>query len=323
MATTLENILAPGNDKPVTASAQTAASEQTTETAQSATPKRMSYEELYKEYSSYKPLTKEEQEKERKKQKREQIFAAIGDGISALSNLYFATKGAPNMYTGTNSTSQRTKERWEKLAAERNTNMKAYIDGLMKARQADDAYNASEREWARQLGIDKVKQERDKAAEERETAKEKRAKELHPYALRKAEGEAQAAESKARYADEYEQSRIGQNRAAAGASRARASYYGSGGSSGGRYYGEFRGEKYKTQADYEKAVLDAARDTGVKIYEEQVTEWNYDQKPSKQRVVARSIADIAAELEAKESDNSTMPGVGGGNGNNTMPGVKQ
>lgn len=204
-------------------------------------PKRMSYEDMFKQLNPYQPPTQEELEKERKKQKREQIFAAIGDGISALSNLYFTTQYAPNMYTGTNTASQRTKERWDKLAADRNANMKAYIDGLMKARQADDAYNDNEREWERQLGLDKIKQERDKAADARAEAEEERKKELHPFAKRKAEGDAQRAEAQAKYAEEYEKSKIGRNKAAAGASnaaagasRARARYYDRGGSGGSK-----------------------------------------------------------------------------------------
>ena len=51
-------------------------------------PQRVSYEEMFRLLNPYKPPTQEELEKERKKQRREQIFAAIGDGISALSNLF-------------------------------------------------------------------------------------------------------------------------------------------------------------------------------------------------------------------------------------------
>lgn len=69
-------------------------------------PKRLSYEEMFRQLYPYKPPTHEELEKERKKQRREQIFAAIGDGISALSNLYFTTQYAPNMYSGRNTASQ-------------------------------------------------------------------------------------------------------------------------------------------------------------------------------------------------------------------------
>ena len=204
-------------------------------------PKRMSYEDMFKKLNPYQPPTEQELEKERKKQRREQIFAAIGDGISALSNLFFTTQYAPNMYSGRNTASQRTRERWDKLAAERNANMTAYINGLMRARQADDEYNANERAWERQLGLDKIKQERDKAADARAEEEHKWKKELHPFAKRKAEGDAQTAETQARYAEEYQKSRIRQNDAAAGASnasasasRSRARYYDRGGSGGSK-----------------------------------------------------------------------------------------
>lgn len=276
-------------------------------------PKRLSYEEMFRQLYPYKPPTQEELEKERKKQRREQIFAAIGDGISALSNLYFTTQYAPNMYSGRNTASQRVKDRWDKLAADRNANMTAYINGLMRARQADDAYNRSEREWERQLGIDKIKQQRDAAADKRAEAKEQRDQEMHDLnkqlrnnQITQAEYEAKKAEVEARYAPQLEESKIGRNRAAAGASnasasasRARARYYDNGGSSGNRYYGEFQGKTYKTQADYEKAVLDAARDAGVDIYDTEVTERNFKGEPRKQRRVKRSIAAIAAEVDEK------------------------
>lgn len=288
-------------------------------------PKRLSYEEMFRQLNPYKPPTQEELEKERKKQRREQIFAAIGDGISALSNLYFTTQYAPNMYSGRNTASQRVKDRWDKLAADRNANMTAYINGLMKARQADDAYDDNERQWARQLGLDKIKQQRDAAADARAEAEEERKKELHPYARRKAEGDAQRAEAQAKYAEEYEQSRIGRNKAAAGASnaaagasRARARYYDNGGSSGNRYYGQFRGKSYKTQADYEKAVMDAAKDSGVALYEEEVLERNYKGEPRKTRRVKRSIAAIAAEVDAKDREFDVEDYKRGG-GNDSLP----
>lgn len=204
-------------------------------------PKRLSYEEMFRQLYPYKPPTQEELEKERKKQRREQIFAAIGDGISALSNLYFTTQYAPNMYSGRNTASQRVKDRWDKLAADRNANMTAYINGLMRARQADDAYNRSEREWERQLGIDKIKQQRDAAADKRAEAKEQRDQEMHDLnkqlrnnQITQAEYEAKKAEVEARYAEEYQRSRITQNEAAASASNSRARYYDRGGSGGSK-----------------------------------------------------------------------------------------
>lgn len=287
----------------------------TKQTEQPHPPKRMSYEDMFRKLNPYQPPTDQELEKERKKQRREQIFAAIGDGISALSNLFFTTQYAPNMYSGRNTASQRTRERWDKLAAERNANMTAYINGLMRARQADDEYNANERAWERQLGLDKIKQERDKAADARAEAKEKRDQDMHELnmllrdnQITESEYKARVAEVEAEYAPQLEQSKINRNKAAAnasnasaGASRSRARYYDRGGSSGNRYYGEFQGKTYKTQADYEKAVLDAARDAGVDIYDTEVTERNFKGEPRKQRRVKRSIAAIAAEVDEKSN----------------------
>ena len=57
-----------------------------------ATPARMSYADMFTKLSPYQPPTQEELANERKKEKREKVFSAISDGISALSNLYFTTK---------------------------------------------------------------------------------------------------------------------------------------------------------------------------------------------------------------------------------------
>lgn len=273
-------------------------------------PRRISYEEMFKRLNPYQPPTAQELEKERKKQKREQIFAAIGDGISALSNLYFATQYAPSMYSGRDTASEQTKKRWDKIAADRNANMTAYINGLMRARQMDNESDNNERAWARQLGIDRAKAE---LAEE----EERRKRALHPFAVREAEGKARKAEAEAENAGEYERSRIRRNEAAAGASnasasasRSRARYYDREGS-GDKYYGEFRGKSYRTEADYEKAVLNAAKDSGVSIYEEEVLERDYKGNPRKTRRVKRSIADIAAEVDGLSQKKPNPMGDGG------------
>lgn len=299
---------------------------------QTAEPKRMSYEEMFKMLNPYQPPTKEELEKERKKQKREQIFAAIGDGISALSNLYFTTQYAPNMYTGVNNASKRTRERWDKLTAERNANMTAYINGLMRARQADDAYNDNERAWARQIGLDKVKAERDKAADERAAAKEKRDQEMHDLdkqlranQIDKAAYDAKKAEIEAKYAPQLEESKIGRNKAAAGASnasasasRARARYYDRGGGSGA------------TKEDKQKAYdywmsLSPEQKQQYRDWNNRVTKYQYNSKTKKREPVNMKDDDDFIQMVWKQRqgylnnpENNTMPGVGG----NTMPGVE-
>ena len=118
------------------------------------------YEALFRQLNPYTPPTAEELEKERKKQRRNEIFAAIGDGVMALSNLFFTTQGAPNMYTGKNTMSERTKIRYDKLMKDRDEKNTAYFNGLVKAKQADSEEAHRERSWQRLLGLDKKNDDR-------------------------------------------------------------------------------------------------------------------------------------------------------------------
>ena len=128
-----------------------------------AAPIRMSYTDMFTKLNPYQPPTQEELANERKKEKREKVFSAISDGISALSNLYFTTKYAPNMYRHENSQSAKTENKWEKLRANRDAQQNAYIRNLMAARQADDERKDKDRNWMRQLGIDLYNQKKDAA----------------------------------------------------------------------------------------------------------------------------------------------------------------
>ena len=138
------------------------------------------YEDLFKKLNPYTPPTAEELEKQKKKQKRAQIFAAIGDGVAALSNLYFATQYAPSMYDGKNTITGTNKVRYDKLMKDQEERTNAYINGLTKARQADEAAAersraAAEREraWQRQLGLDQEARDRYKESIEHRNEREK------------------------------------------------------------------------------------------------------------------------------------------------------
>lgn len=122
---------------------------------------RMSYVEMYQRLNPFQPPTEEDLEKERKKAKREKIFAAIGDGISALSNLYFTTRYAPNMYNHENAQSAKVERKWQQLQADRDAQMNAYIRNLMAAQQADDDREDKDRNWKRQIGMDEYNKKKD------------------------------------------------------------------------------------------------------------------------------------------------------------------
>ena len=131
----------------------------TTTTADGSTP-RMSYVEMFQKMSPYKPPTEEELEKERKKEKREKIFAAIGDGIAALSNLFFTTQGAPNAYDPKNSLSAKAQERWDKLKKERDENGRYYTAAYMQAMKNDEEGARDDRNWRHQLEREVVQDQR-------------------------------------------------------------------------------------------------------------------------------------------------------------------
>ena len=106
-----------------------------------ATPKaaqgKLTYEEMFDRLHPFTPKTPEELARERKRHKREAIISAIGDGISAISNLVYTTKYAPNAYTGKDTLSERNRARWEKARKAYDDDLKAWIHGKMAARKAD------------------------------------------------------------------------------------------------------------------------------------------------------------------------------------------
>lgn len=72
---------------------------------------------------------KEDEEKRIRREKRSNLIAAIGNGLSALSNLYYTTKGAPSAYTP--ELSARMRERYDALEKERSANDKAYLNSYL------------------------------------------------------------------------------------------------------------------------------------------------------------------------------------------------
>lgn len=80
-----------------------------------------------------KPETEEQKAKREKKEKREKLFAAITDGLSALSNVYFTTQYAPNMASNKTLTGA-VSEKYERMKAEREADRDKYLNMLkMKA----------------------------------------------------------------------------------------------------------------------------------------------------------------------------------------------
>lgn len=119
----------------------------------------MSYVEMMKELSPYKPPTDEELAKERKKQKRDAVFAAIGDGLAAFNVAYANARGIKPVATV--GMSDKVRNRYEKLNKERDAQSREYMNAYMRAMQADDEAERDARNWRRTLERDAEGDRRD------------------------------------------------------------------------------------------------------------------------------------------------------------------
>lgn len=137
------------------------------------------YQDIFKEMN---PRPSEaEQEAERKRQRRNAVFAAIGDGLSALSNLYFAGKGALNSYDPKQSMSAKLQERYDKLNAERRAHDKEWRAGYARAQAMDRQAESDRNKWKlyrRRLDAEQEKWQREAEAKAEAKRKEQEQKDL-------------------------------------------------------------------------------------------------------------------------------------------------
>ena len=184
--------------------------------------RKMSYVEMFRLMSPYKPPTAEELENARKKEKRDKVFAAIGDGIAALSNLYFTTKGAPNAFDPRNSLSAKARERWDKLNKEREENARYYMQEAMKAQALDDDRDDKDRSYMSKLQNDYRNYLLKLSADNRAAELHDLDKQLRQGKINEQTYKAKKAEVEAKYAEATQKSVIAKNKASAKASNASA-----------------------------------------------------------------------------------------------------
>ena len=146
-----------------------------------------------------KPETEEERKKRERREKSAKIVSAVSDGLQALSNLFFTTRGAPNMYDHKEA-SQLTplQEKLEKLKAERQANADKYLQYLLKIGDAQNERAKTLREMEAQQ--ERAKLAREKAQREQEEHGWLAA--LQPDKLREQAGKATKAEQEAITAEE-------------------------------------------------------------------------------------------------------------------------
>ena len=270
---------------------------------------QLTYAQLYEQLNQRQEPTPEEKRRER----RAKMFASIGDGISALSNLYFTSKGAPNMYSPQQSQSRQVADYWDRIRQDRENNRRRYVDGYIKAAQADDlAAIRKQNAEAQQAAKEAEAKRKDELAEAQGAVFKARAtKDAAATALSEKTLEYMnsygwpLARSKTQAEIDLAKARAGQ--AEASAAKSRASSGGKSGS-GKKYYGTFNGVAYKTKADYDKAVVSYAKGNKIPLTYDKVSTDEYGMR--RMTKTNRTVAGLASEGEARyRSSHAVKPAV--------------
>lgn len=95
--------------------------------------------QLEKRMAEYKPLSEEELRKLRRRQKIEGIISGISDAAQAVSNLWFTSQYAPNMYNPKEGMSAKAKERFDKEKAQREADADKYLQYALTIGKMKDA----------------------------------------------------------------------------------------------------------------------------------------------------------------------------------------
>lgn len=158
------------NNKPILVNADVATPKitpKTTDTAPSTTTPSTEGEE----YHNYRDIlaklapqtSDEEKKKQMRREKRNAIIGALGDGLSALSNLYFTTKGAPDQGLKPGLTDA-AKKRMDDLRAQWQKEKDKYQDLMLKGLEMD----REQGNWLKSYELQKNEEERKQKTFEKE-----------------------------------------------------------------------------------------------------------------------------------------------------------
>ena len=151
---------------------------------------------LKKEQANYASAneTEEQRKKREKRERAKRVIAAVGDGIRALSNLYFTSQYAPNMYNPDDTQLAKVDARQEKLKAEREANRDKYLKYSLRIGDLQNDRAKTVREMEAQA--EKLRLAREKA--DREQEEHKWLADLQPDKKREQTAKANAADSVAK-----------------------------------------------------------------------------------------------------------------------------
>lgn len=112
-------------------------------------PKQLSYVDIYEMLN---PKETAEQKANREKKERTKArIAALGDGLRALSNIYFSTKGAKVVHNPESDMTKVVNKRKEYMDAQRERNRAAWLAGYQRAMALDEEARKNDLTLAEQI----------------------------------------------------------------------------------------------------------------------------------------------------------------------------
>lgn len=124
--------------------------------------KQLSYADMYKMLNPEQEETAEQKERREKKERTKARIAAIGDGLRALSNIYFSTKGAKVVHNPESDITKVVNKRKEYMDAQREKNRAAWLTGYQRAMALDEEARKNNMTLAEQMRYHDMQNENNK-----------------------------------------------------------------------------------------------------------------------------------------------------------------
>ena len=114
-------------------------------------PKQLSYADMYKMLNPEMNETAEQRANREKKERTKARIAALGDGLRALSNIYFSTNGAKVVHNPESDMTKVVNKRKEYMDAQRERNRAAWLAGYQRAMALDEEARKNDLTIAEQI----------------------------------------------------------------------------------------------------------------------------------------------------------------------------
>ena len=114
-------------------------------------PKQLSYADMYKILNPELNETAEQRANREKKERTKARIAALGDGLRALSNIYFSTNGAKVVHNPESDMTKAINKRKAYMDAQREKNRASWLTGYQRALALDEQARSHDMTYAEQL----------------------------------------------------------------------------------------------------------------------------------------------------------------------------